>query len=167
MGRHKEYLKYVLRHKWFVLVASWKIGASIWRALIHDLSKFTPKEWFPYAEAFYAPDGKKHYNPNEMFDYAWNHHQKQNKHHWQYWLLTQDEEEPKTLAMPRKYILEMVADWMGAGKAITGEWEILEWYEKHKDNIIIHEETRKHVHALLYDPVLNEMLLCERPLRSI
>jgi hypothetical protein len=31
MKRHWSYLKYVLRHKWFVWQASPKIGASLWK----------------------------------------------------------------------------------------------------------------------------------------
>ena len=53
--RHLNYLKYVLRHKWFVLLASIRIGAPLWGAIIHDLSKFRPSEWIPYARCFYAP----------------------------------------------------------------------------------------------------------------
>ena len=147
--RHLNYLKYVLRHKWFVLLASIRIGAPLWGAIIHDLSKFRPSEWIPYARCFYAPDGSKQYKEDLTFAVAWNDHQKRNKHHYQYWVILWDRGEYETLDMPRKYILEMVADWMGAGRAITGRWEVKEWYEKNKGNIKLSPSTRKTVDILI------------------
>lgn len=152
MLRHINYLKYILRHKWFVFVASLKIGSPIWLAIIHDMSKFYPSEWFPYAETFYKRDGSKQYNETIDFNYAWNHHQKRNKHHWQYWLLEFDRGETKALKIPRKYLLEMIADWMGAGRAITGEWEVVEWYQKNKKNMTINEETKIEINKILSEP---------------
>jgi hypothetical protein len=40
--KHVRYLSYVVRHKWFVLLAGIKTGAPLWRLLIHDWSKFAP-----------------------------------------------------------------------------------------------------------------------------
>lgn len=149
MRRHINYLKYLLRHKWFVLVACWRIGASLRLGFIHDMSKFLPSEWLPYARCFYALDGSKQYREGEAFNLAWNDHQKRNKHHWQYWLITWDRGTTEPLQMPRRYALEMVADWMGAGRAITGKWETAAWYEKNKTNMQLHPVTRAQVEALL------------------
>lgn len=84
-----KYLWQVLRHKWFVFLESCKLGIP-WLGLIHDLSKFRPSEFFPYAHYF---SGGKFPNdgPHGIdFDYAWLNHQKRNKHHWQYWVLMND-----------------------------------------------------------------------------
>ena len=51
--------------------------------------------------------------------------------------------------MPRRYALEMVADWMGAGRAITGRWECAEWYAKNREKIVLHENTRRLVDGIL------------------
>lgn len=51
--------------------------------------------------------------------------------------------------MPDVYILEMVADWAGAGRAITGKWSIVEWYEKNKNNIQLEVSTRRRVENLM------------------
>jgi len=150
MKRHPAYLKYILRHKWFVFIAGRKMHVSIWQLLMHDMSKFRPSEWFQYAQTFYALDGAKQYIETEEFNYAWNAHQKRNKHHWQYWVLIQDDNgQPMPLRMPDKYTFEMVADWAGAGKAITGKWEVKEWYAKNKDKIILHPRTRRFVEEML------------------
>jgi len=165
--KHLKYLKYVIIHKWFVLVAGLKIGAPLFRLIIHDWSKFLPSEWIPYAHYFYGEFWPKEdlarcqmvcgtypykYDKNYWefkFDVAWNHHQKRNKHHWQYWLLQEDNGKLNPLQIPDKYIKEMVADWMGAGRAITGEWEVKEWYGKNKDKMIMHGNSRAKVEKIL------------------
>lgn len=149
--RHLKYLEYLIKHKWFVFLACLKINPVklLLVALIHDLSKLLPSEWFPYSNTFYAPDGSKQYNETPEFAIAWNHHQKRNKHHWQYWLIMWDRGELNALPIPEYYVYEMVADWMGAGRAITGKWETLLWYEKNKDKIILHPTTREKVETIL------------------
>ena len=68
MRMHLRYLRYVLRHKWYVLRAGLMIhnplGADwreayvmlkwIVRLVIHDWSKFLPSEWRAYAAYFYG-----------------------------------------------------------------------------------------------------------------
>lgn len=77
MKPHLRYLRYVLLHKSYVLVAGVAIkrvrGAPhpitetevarvdrgwfrwLWRLLVHDWSKFRPSEWAPYVANFYGP----------------------------------------------------------------------------------------------------------------
>jgi hypothetical protein len=150
MQRHINYLKYVLIHKWYVLLASIRIKSSLCLAIIHDLSKFMPSEWFPYAYTFYNKNGSKRYLENSEFAIAWNYHQKRNKHHWQYWIITWDRGEMQPLVMPKRYVLEMIADWMGAGRAITGKWEYKNWYKENKKNMILHNKTKKIIDEILY-----------------
>lgn len=110
MRKHWLYLKYVIRHKWYVFLECLKYGL-VWRGIKHDYTKLLPSEWFPYVEYFY---GEKAAHPKtkvfkdgdfvplmeppehvkRAFDAAWNHHQKRNRHHWQYWLLTPDNPRP-------------------------------------------------------------------------
>lgn len=162
MRAHLRYLRYVLRHKWFVLLAGLKTGAPLWRLLIHDWSKFTPAEWRPYVANFYGRTpslgelrARYHGRPNDAanleawraaraaaFDRAWLHHQHANAHHWQHWVLREDSGAVKLLPMPWPLIREMVADWMGAGRAITGRWEAGEWYTKNRDIIQLDQQTR-------------------------
>ena len=119
--RHIACLKYTLLHKWYVLLACRKLNISFWQGLMHDLSKFLPSEWFAYAECFHGEDSSRRYLETEAFNVAWNSHQKRNKHHHQYWTLIKDESDIISLEMPEKYAREMVADWVGAGKAIYGK----------------------------------------------
>lgn len=155
MRGHIAYLIYVIRHKWFVYIACRACGVSFWRALMHDWSKFLPSEWFPYVHAFYAPDGSKRHIESPEFTAAWNHHQKVNKHHWQYWLITWDRGYSEPIPMPHKYAREMVADWFGAGRAITGKWEAVKWYDMNRSRIKLHEISRDYVEDLLSKVILN------------
>lgn len=144
-----NYLKYIIRHKWYVFLACRKTGTSLWRGLIHDLSKFLPSEWGPYRRTFYADNGSKQYKESEEFAQAWNRHQKRQAHHWQNWLIYWDRGELEPLQMPEKCVREMVADWIGAGLAITGKMETRTWYSKNKDKMLLHFITRAFVEKLL------------------
>jgi hypothetical protein len=151
-GRFWSYLKYVVRHKWYVLKSASRTDCSLWRALIHDLSKLRPSEWSPYSRTFYEPDGsKKKYSESTEFLQAWNQHQKLNPHHWQHWVLTMDGGSTAALEMPETYVREMVADWMGAGLAITGKNEVEDWYTKNKNKMILHPNTRDLVESLIQE----------------
>lgn len=47
----------------------------------------------------------------------------------------------RALPMPEKYVREMAADLMGAGKAYTGSWDISEWLEKNASKMVLHPDT--------------------------
>lgn len=153
MMRYIVYMKYIIRHKWYVLKAGMMYFPSLhllYRLLVHDLSKLSPCEYIAYAKCFYKPDGSKQYNEDTNFCLAWNHHQKRNLHHWQYWVLKYDRGENEFLPMPDIYIKEMVADWVGAGMAVTGKWDnVFEWYKKANISKFFHPETKEKVENLL------------------
>lgn len=211
MKKHFQYLNYVLRHKWFVFLAGIKIGASLWRLLLHDLSKFRPSEWSAYVNYFYGDKTDLETDRKAAFDRAWLYHQRRNPHHWQYWVLMEDNpggthrpnkcdgdinsidvrvmDGPevdsgvvcsvpipsgmdgykaidmahfsaqticcalnggiKVIRMPPRYVKEMVADWAGAGRAITGKWEAKKWYDENWDRMLLDNTVRFEVSQLL------------------
>lgn len=156
MIKHLKYLKYVIRHKWYVFIECCKLGIP-WRGIVHDMSKLKPAEWLPYVNHFYGDkpsprDKTGAYNPLLVrgdFDYAWLSHQHNNPHHWQYWILRGDAGWTKVMPMPDKYIREMVADWQGAGKAITGKNDATDWYKANKSKMELHQTTITRVEELL------------------
>lgn len=147
---HLRYLRYVLRHKYYVLASglamarmlnSWTLSLHLLvRCVVHDWSKFLPSEWFAYVNYFYEPP---QLNTKHDFNVAWLHHQRRNLHHHQYWLLKEDSGETLVaLPMPQVYLLEMLADWRGAGLASRGKDDIRSWYETNKHTMILHPDTR-------------------------
>jgi hypothetical protein len=162
MTHHLRYAQYILRHKLYVLLAGTKTGAPLWRLLIHDWSKLLPCEWSPYATWFYAPEPIASYgglSPYEVeaiksgrvirFKLAWLHHLNANPHHWQHWVLRNDDGTTEALQIPEWFVREMVADWAGAGRAITGRWEVAQWYRMNRERMILHPDTRTMVESII------------------
>lgn len=143
VGKHFKYLQYVLVHKWHVFLECRRLGVT-WRGFLHDMSKFLPDEWFAYANWFYGNHrrGLGREAVSNAFDLAWLRHQKRNLHHWQYWILPEDEGLLKIMDMPDSYRREMLADWIGASLALGFGRNILGWYTRNKRNIRLHPGTR-------------------------
>lgn len=133
----------MVKHKWYVGVECFKRGLY-WQGVVHDWTKFKPVEWFPYVEHFYGNG-----NNDLEYDKAWLHHQKQNKHHWQWWVLHRDYGDIKALPIPDRYRKEMLSDWIGAGKAISGVDDTWKWYDKARHNMVLHAETREWIEQQL------------------
>ena len=148
--RDWKYLRYIIRHKWFVLLACVRRGI-IWRGLVHDLSKLLPSEFYPYAEYFYGTVPNPGSDVKIAFDKAWLFHQHRNPHHWQFWILREDDGDTKIMRMSDVFVAEMVCDWIGAGRAITGKsGGTREWYEKNRHRIIVHKDTREQIEKEFY-----------------
>jgi len=157
-----KYLWYVIKHKWFVMIECFKVGL-FWRGIMHDLSKLLPSEFIPYARFFYGAkkqrrDDGGYYKPTDTgdsdFDFAWLLHQKRNRHHWQWWILPEDDGGTKVIQIDYKYVEEMICDWVGAGKAQGYKspkndkyLETRNWYHKNKGNMVLHPKTREYIEA--------------------
>jgi hypothetical protein len=147
---HLQYASYIIRHKYFVFLSGLRAGAPIWRLIIHDWAKMSRAEWNPYVQMFYGPKLIQWKNKEqEDFDRAWLHHQHKNPHHWQHYLLQEDDGDIKILEIPENFAREMVADWIGVGRAITGKWEVESWYKANYEKIKLHPNTRKLVDNLI------------------
>ena len=148
---HLRYLWYVLRHKFFVLLECLHYRIPF-AGVIHDWQKFTPTEWGPYVRTFYGPY-KYDQRPRDLvdaFDRAWLHHQHLGPHHWQHYILREDDGATKVLEMPHRYRKEMLADWIGAGRAY-GNPDTAGWYAKNREKIRLDSDTRVALESLMYD----------------
>jgi len=161
--KYFKYFKYMLRHKWFVMLTCFKQGLY-WQGLTHDNSKFLLDEFVPYARHFYGGNNEKKYKAiaqtksgylksndkgDILFDFAWLLHIHRNPHHWQYWILIQDEDANKALEMMPKYRKEMLCDWQGAAKA-QGRIhpnELQDWYKAHKGKMQLNKLTKLETEA--------------------
>lgn len=167
MIKYINYFKYIMEHKKNVFIECWKLGNSWFKqdkkiafelymhAFTHDLSKFSPSEFIPYAINFYSKKDCRRcayylscdYNQiglghsvwaEECKDYKYNnfnkaleHHYKHNKHHWNYW-------EGKDI--PEKYIRQMICDWKAMSRKFGGTAQ--EFYMKNYDKINISHRSR-------------------------
>lgn len=137
----------VLKHKWFVLIAGRRLKVPLWRLLVHDLSKFSPAEFGPYARHFY---GKPGFGDPALFDQAWVHHKLCNQHHWEHWCSRLADGE--AFPMPLVCVREMIADWLAAGKAYNGAWPDLAnftWYKANRAKMRLHAITAARVKTAL------------------
>lgn len=138
-----NYFKYILEHKKNVFIECWKAGLYS-HAFTHDLSKFNSAEFFSYAEKFFGGDYAYKYSEVEnSFENAWLHHQRKNKHHWDYWVNSDGKARP----MPEKYVEQMLCDWRGMSRKFGDTAK--DYYLKNKDKIKLHSETRKSVEIKL------------------
>lgn len=112
----------------------------------HDDSKWSEEEYEAYDNYFY---GNKTKEVEEAFDLAWLHHQHNNPHHWQHWLLQEDDGGKKALEMPKEYVIEMIADWWTFSWKKNNLKEIFDWYANNKKKMILHPNTLEFAEKIL------------------
>jgi hypothetical protein len=137
------YFKYIVQHKKNVGIECLKKGMW-WHAITHDLSKFLPSEFFPYAVFFHKKNRAKEYNQSDETDEdflsGWTHHQKRNKHHWNYWVSVTRKDEIIPIPMPNRYIHQMIADWDGMARKFGGNSR--QYFMGHNEGMLLHPSTR-------------------------
>lgn len=126
----------------------------------HDQSKFDKEEYNAYVNYFY---GDKNYVSTKDLNRAWLHHIHNNPHHWQYWVLINDNggnRQIQALEMPYNYLIEMICDWWSFSFKSGNLYEIFDWYNGNKDNIILNDKTRDLVERIL-DGIKDELDFAE------
>ena len=115
----------------------------------HDASKTDPEEYDAYDAYFYG--NNRSYAVVQNFNKAWLRHIHNNPHHWQHWILINDE--PKegmvVIDMPYIYVVEMICDWWSFSWKKGDLNEIFGWYEDRKDYMKLSANTRRSVEYIL------------------
>ena len=112
----------ITKHKWVVFKLCCMAGIP-WRGIVHDLSKYSPTEFFESIR-YYSGDHSpiREAKIENGYSKAWLHHKGRNKHHFEYWIDMCAPE--KTPVMPFIYTVEMICDTMAAGMVYQGnKWE--------------------------------------------
>lgn len=146
------HFKNIFVHKWWVFYYACKLGIP-WQGFIHDLSKFS---WTELAESIRYYQGNKSPIPvaknNNGYSEAWQHHKGINKHHYEYWIDNRDET-IYLIKIPYKYVLEMLADWLGAFRTYRGyenfEEEKNWWLNSMSHYKLMNGSTKTLIHLLL------------------
>lgn len=115
----------------------------------HDASKTDPEEYDAYDAYFYG--NNRSYSVVQNFKKAWLRHIHNNPHHWQHWILINDE--PKegmvVIDMPYIYVVEMICDWWSFSWTKGDLNEIFSWYEDRKDYMKLSANTLRSVEYIL------------------
>jgi hypothetical protein len=143
----------ILKHKWYVFLACNDCGI-IWRGIKHDLSKLSFKEFFASARYFQGNSSPIDAEKREKgYSIAWQNHKGHNTHHWHYWLDNKDTE-IIPLKMPYYDMVELICDWIGAGKVYNKtKWnqeEPYTYWEKNRGKMLFHPETYQFIDDELY-----------------
>lgn len=144
----------ITKHRHKVIAHCAKAGI-LWQGLRHDLSKYSPTEFFAGAK-YYQGTRSPNEAERETYGYskAWLHHKGRNRHHFEYWF----DYNPKTkrnepVKMPLKYVIEMFCDRVAASKIYLGKDYTdsypLEYFLKAKGTRVIHPETSDFLESLL------------------
>ena len=148
-----KHFKTVCRHK-VIVYRECKACGIKWQGIVHDMSKFSPTEFIPSAKYFQgtgSPIEKE--KAKKGYSEAWLHHKGRNKHHWEWWTDFGSNGEIIANKIPSRYVIEMICDWIGAGKVYNnGEWtqaDPLSYYTKVRAGRHFHPDTERLIIKLL------------------
>ena len=159
----------ITKHRHMVIRHSKKAGI-LWQGLLHDLSKYSPSEFWVGAR-YFSGDRSPNEAERHIYGYstAWLHHKGRNKHHYEYWIDLEagrnkhhfeywsdydtTTHELKPVKMPEKYIAEMFCDRVAASKIYQGKNYTnnhpIEYFMRAKGIRPIHPETSDIIEDLL------------------
>lgn len=148
------HLQTVRNHRCAVMKHCFKAGIPL-QGILHDLSKYSPEEFFPSVEYYQGTRSPNEQERTEKgYSEAWMHHKGRNKHHFEYWTdYSPETRKLEPVKMPLKYVAEMFCDRVAASKTYNGKdytnRKPLEYFLKGKPNRKIHPETSRFLEILL------------------
>ena len=136
----------IIVHKFWVLYYACRLGIPV-RGFMHDWSKFSPTEFWESVKYYQGTSSPipacKEANGYSL---AWQHHKGRNPHHYEYWIDRIDEG-GVPIRIPFEYVLEMIADYLAAGRTYQGKkftfQSELDWWKGQRDQRRMHEDTKK------------------------
>ncbi len=147
MAHPIKHFRTITKHRHKVIAHCARVGI-LWQGLRHDLSKYTPTEFWEGARNY--KEGNR--SPNEEaritkgFSFAWMHHKGRNRHHFEYWT----DYDPLTkklrpIKMPVRFVAEMFCDRVAASKVYKGkdytDRASLDYFLPGKETRFMHPET--------------------------
>ncbi len=149
-----KHLKTITHHKLLVMGGCFKVGLY-WQGLCHDLSKYSPREFWTGAKYYQgdrSPNGAE--RQEKGFSEAWMHHKGRNRHHYEYWTdMSLETNRYESVPMPRKYLVEMVMDRIAASKTYQGkrytDASPLAYLNGSQERLLMHPETKRQLEHIL------------------
>ena len=128
-----------------------------WRGLKHDLSKYSPTEFFESARYWTGTSSPiNEAKKQQGYSRAWLHHRGRNPHHWAYWA-DNFSEGFVVYPMPCNDFVELVCDFLAAGRAYSGDMfsysnERLWWlHERDYGSRAMNEKNKKMLDIIFSD----------------
>ena len=117
-----QHLKTVQHHRRLVRQYCFRLGLY-WQGLTHDLSKFSPVEFWAGVKYFQGDRSPNDAQRRDIgYSASWLHHKGRNRHHFEYWTdYGMNGEGIVGVEMPKKYVAEMFCDRLAASKVYRGK----------------------------------------------
>lgn len=138
----------ITKHRHKVICHCYKCGI-FWQGLRHDLSKYSPTEFFAGAK-YYLGDRSPTEAERRAIGYskAWMHHKGRNRHHFEYWTdYNNATHKLEPVEMPLDFVKEMFCDRVAAGKIYLGDGYTnnnpIEYFERGNAKKSMHPNTAK------------------------
>ena len=144
----------ITHHRWLVCQGCFRVGLY-WQGLTHDLSKYSPTEFFSgmrYFQGTRSPNTAE--REDKGYSEAWIHHKGRNRHHYEYWSdLSLQTRNYEYIPMPRKYLVEMVMDRRAACMVYQGKnytsGSALEYLENSREKNFMNPVTLRQLRYIL------------------
>ncbi len=140
------------KHRFVVFKLCCKCGI-VWRGLVHDLTKFSwqeIRENVKFYNGKFSPLAKCRQETGRSL--AWLHHKGRNKHHLEYWL---DRENEDNTLVPYKYAVECICDKIAAGKTYKKkDWNCtlpLEYWNRKDGTLPMNAKTHAFISKVFSD----------------
>lgn len=149
-----RHFKTITWHRWLVRDGCFRVGL-IWQGLTHDLSKYSPVEFWTGARYY---QGNRSPNAAEReekgYSESWMHHKGRNRHHYEFWTdMNMKTHTYESVPMPRKYLVEMVMDRRAACMVYQGKnytpGAALNYLESTPEKLLLHPKTLRELRFLL------------------
>ena len=148
------HFKTITHHRFLVMAGCFRVGL-IRQGLTHDLSKYSPTEFWEGARYY---QGNRSPNAAEREDKgyseAWMHHKGRNRHHYEYWTdMNRQTRSYESVPMPKRYLAEMVMDRIAACKTYEGKAytpaSALNYFLKSRERELMHPQTCRELGYIL------------------
>ncbi len=149
-----QHFKTITRHRMIVMAGCFRVGLY-WQGLTHDLSKYSPTEFWngaKYYQGVRSPNAAE--REDKGYSEAWMHHKGRNRHHYEYWTdMNMTTLQYEAVPMPRKYLAEQIMDRRAAcmvyqGKDYTPASPI-NYFENSRERSLMHPQNRRELEFLL------------------
>lgn len=141
-----NYAGVLLKHKWHVFMIGLKVGGvPFWRLILHDWTKFMPREFGPCYRHHEVNDNRERELKLAAYKQVCAEHYKRHRHHWQYWI----DASGNPLPVPEPDVREMVVDWIAVSRSYADADDAATWLARKHATFTLHPITIERLNRVL------------------